>query len=297
VHGGSTRAAAKLPVLVAVVLALSLFVGCTVPRPPGEGTIRYRDQVFASVGVTQDLTYGTAPDGQGNPVDLKLDLYQPTGDTVSKRPALIWVHGGGYVAGDKSNAAAEATYFARRGYVGVAINYRLLAPAPCGGTPSPSPECVAAAYAAQHDAQAAVRWLRANAATYRIDTSRIAMGGQSAGAITSLLVGWRPEDPGTSGNPGFSSAIPAAVSVSGGTPTNQFIEAGDASALFFHGSEDHTVPYIWAVQNAVAMYNAGILTVLEEFQGAGHNLGQTDLIREQSDYFLYFAMDLAHAQQ
>ena len=249
--------------LVALALGATLLAGCTVPRPPGDGTLRYRDQVFSGVTATTDITYGSAPGADGNPVALKLDLYQPTGDTAAKRPALVWVHGGGFTMGDKSSGRARATFFARLGYVAVSINYRLLSPDGCGGNPNPTPVCQNAALEAQHDAQAAVRWLRANAATYRIDTSRIAMAGASAGAVTSVLAATHSEDPGTSGNPGFASDIRAAVSVSGGMPTNELIDAGDAPTLFIHGTEDRVVPFAWALQNATAMYNLGILTVLE----------------------------------
>jgi dipeptidyl aminopeptidase/acylaminoacyl peptidase len=280
--------------LVALALGATLLAGCTVPRPPGDGTLRYRDQVFSSVSVTNDLTYGSAPDADGNPVTLKLDLYQPAGDTAAKRPALVWVHGGGFTMGDKSSGRARATFFARLGYVAVSINYRLLSPDGCGGNPDPTPVCENAALEAQHDAQAAVRWLRANAATYRIDTNRIAMAGSSAGAVTSVLAATRSEDPGTSGNPGYPSTIRAAVSISGGVPTNEFINQGDAPTLFIHGTEDHVVPFEWAVQNAAAMYNLGIFTVLEPIEGAGHGLlaDYSALIDEQSDYFLWFAMGL-----
>jgi para-nitrobenzyl esterase len=187
-----------------------------------------------------------------------------------------------------------ATFFAQLGYVAVSINYRLLSPDGCGGNPDPTPVCQNAALEAQHDAQAAVRWLRANAATYRIDTSRIAMGGGSAGAVTSVLAAIHSEDPGTSGNPGYPSNIRAAVSVSGGVPTNDLINKGDAPTLFIHGTEDHVVPYAWAAQNAAAMYRLGIFTVLEPIEGAGHGLPADygPLIREQSDYFLWYAMDL-----
>jgi len=280
--------------LAALALGAALLTGCTVPRPPGDGSLRYRDQVFSSVTTTTDLTYGSAPDADGNPVTLKLDLYQPAGDTIAKRPVLVWVHGGGFTMGDKSSGRAMATFFAHLGYVAVSINYRLLSPDGCGGNPDPTPVCQNAALAAQHDAQAAVRWLRANAATYRIDTSRIAMGGASAGAVTSVLVATHSEDPGTSGNPGYPSNIRAAVSVSGGMPTNDLIDEGDSPTLFIHGTEDQVVPYIWAVQNAAAMYSLGIFTVLEPIEGAAHGLpadyGQ--LIDEQSDYFLWFAMGL-----
>jgi dipeptidyl aminopeptidase/acylaminoacyl peptidase len=280
--------------LVALALGATLLAGCTVPRPPGDGTLRYRDPVFSAVTTTPDITYGTAPDADGNPVALKLDLYQPTRDTIAKRPALVWVHGGGFTMGDKSSGRARAIFFAQLGYVAVSINYRLLSPDGCGGNPNPTAVCMNAALEAQHDAQAAVRWLRANAATYRIDTSRIAMGGASAGAVTSVLAATHSEDPGTSGNPGYPSNIRAAVSVSGGMPTNDLIDKGDSPTLFIHGTEDPVVPYAWAVQNAAAMYNLGIFTVLEAIEGAAHGLAADygQLIDEQSDYFLWFAMDL-----
>ncbi|MEA2331380.1 MAG: para-nitrobenzyl esterase [Thermoleophilaceae bacterium] len=284
--------------LAALALGATLLAGCTVPRPSGDGPLRYRDQVFGNVTVTPNITYGSAPNAQGEPVDLKLDLYQPAGDTVAKRPALVWVHGGGFHQGSKSSGASKATFFAKLGYVAASIDYRLLAPAGCSQNPD-QPICTTAALAAQHDAQAAVRWLRANAVTHRIDTSRIAMGGGSAGAVTSLLVGWRSEDPGTSGNPGHSSAIRAAVSVSGGIPTSEYIDRSDPPTLFFHGTEDPVVPFGWAINNAAAMYSLGIFTVFESIDGAGHGLSgsHAQLINEQSDYFLYYAMDLPGAQR
>jgi predicted peptidase len=271
-----------------------LLAGCTLPRPEGAGTIRYRDQVFANVNVTRDIVYGNAPDANGNPVDLTLDLYQPVGDMVNQRPVVIWIHGGGFTIGDKSSGATEASFFARHGYVAASINYRLLSPTGCGGNPNPTPTCEQAALGAQHDAQAAVRWFRSKAGTYGIDTSRIAVAGSSAGAVTSLLVDWRSEDPGTSGNPGFPSTVRAAVSISGGAPTNEWIDGNDPPAIFFHGNADRTVPFNWAVSNASAMYEAGIFTVLEVFD-AGHGLGWTTEIQNQSDYFLYYAMNLENA--
>ena len=63
---------------------------------------------------------------------------------------------------------------------------------------------------ATEDARAAVRAMRAYAAQYRIDSSRIALSGDSAGAITSLWLGYRKgraQQNGTSGNPGFSSDV------------------------------------------------------------------------------------------
>jgi acetyl esterase/lipase len=287
----------RLGLLGIVVLVSALVSGCTIPRPPGEAPLRYRDIVSTNVSKSADVQYGTAPDRAGNPVALKLDLYQPTGDRVARRPVIIWVHGGGFSAGDKSDGTDWSTAFARRGFVAISLGYRLLARVACGGTGPVPDECYSAAYGAQHDAQAAVRWLRSHAAFLGIDPDRIAMGGESAGAVTSLLVGWRPEDPGTSGNPGPPSDIRAAVSVAGGLPINDYITPGDAPSMFFHGTADPTVPFSWTKSNIARMFQQGVLAPVLPFNGEGHSLfgAHRDLIHEQSAYFLYFMMDLAHA--
>jgi para-nitrobenzyl esterase len=283
--------------LAPLLVLTALLAGCAVPRPPGDAPLRYRDLVFNNVTKTADVQYGTAPDLQGNPVALKFDFYQPTGDTVKRRPAIIWVHGGGFSAGDKSGGADWATAFARRGYVAISLGYRLLATGPCGGDQPVPKYCYDAAEGAQHDAQAAVRFLRRNADFLRIDPNRIAMAGESAGAVTSLLVGWRSDDPGTSGNPGFPSDIRAAVSVAGGLPINDYIGAGDAPAFFFHGTADPTVPFSWATTNIQAMTQNHLIVGLRPYDGEGHGVLGThrDEIHEQASYFLYFMMDLAHA--
>ena len=130
---------------------------------------------------------------------------------------MVWVHGGGFSGGDKTSGeiVSEATDMAKKGYFNVSINYRLYGPGCSAAGGGSQVGCIQAMIDAQHDAQAAVRFLRKNAATYKIDPNRIAMGGSSAGAITALHVAANSEDPGTSGNPGFSSAIKAAVSLSG----------------------------------------------------------------------------------
>lgn len=281
------------------VLALSVLVGCTVPRPPGNSPLRYRDQVFNSVSVTHDLQYGSAPDNSGNPVALKLDLYQPAGDAQTRRPAVVWVHGGSFCCGDKTSPEIVdlSNTFAKLGYVAVSINYRLLATQSCGGS-SLGGSCVTAALEAQHDAQAAVRWLRARASTYRIDPGRIGIGGSSAGAITATLVGLHSEDPGSSGNAGFPSSVGGFQSLSGGLPGGIFAGAGDAPGVLFHGTADGVVPYQWSADTAAAMLNAGVGAFLEPLQGAGHvpYAQYREQIVSQSDYFFYSVLDLAHAQ-
>jgi para-nitrobenzyl esterase len=284
---------------VAALVALAaaaLITGCTVPQPPGAAPLRYRDQVFNNVTVTSNLQYGSAPDAQGNPVPLMLDMYRPTGDTQTSRPALVWVHGGSFTGGDKTNIVPVdvANTFAKLGYVVVTINYRLLG-SNCVSNPS---GCTVAAIEAKRDAQAAVRWLRANAAIYGIDPTRIGIGGESAGAITATLVGLLSEDVGSSGNPGWPSTVGGFVSVSGGVPSGvNLANAGDAPGLFFHGTADTIVPFSWSVDTANAMVNAGVIAILELQEGAGHVpwAQYRSLYLQQADWFLYWELDLAHA--
>jgi dienelactone hydrolase len=289
----------KALVALVAVVAIGLITGCTVPRPAGNSPLRYRDAIFSSVVLNSNIQYGTAPDANNNPVPLTLDLYRPPlSDTQTKRPALVWVHGGGFSGGDKTNTVPVdvANTFAKQGYVVVSINYRLLGPG-CTANPGMA-SCTVAALEAQHDAQAAVRWLRANAATYGVDPTRIGIGGESAGAITATLAGVRSDDPGDSGNPGSSSRIGAFVSISGGVPNDAFIDAGDTPGLLFHGTADTVVPSQWSIDTAVALLHAGVPAFLQLQEGAGHvpYAQYRDLFVEQTDYFLYDALDLAHAR-
>lgn len=143
--------------------------------------------------------------GTGGKQVLKLDLAMPAeGD--GPFPAVVCVHGGGWVGGDRTQMAATITVLARCGYVAVSPDYRV---APGDRFP-----------AALEDCKAAVRWLRANAAKYRIKPDRIGAVGFSAGAHLACLLGvTRKEDglEGTGGNAGESSSVQAVVSFFGPT--------------------------------------------------------------------------------
>jgi acetyl esterase/lipase len=288
----------RLLLLFVVCVAL-VSAGCLhLITPPGPAPLRYRDAVLSDYTLTSDVTYGSAVDQQGQTVTLKLDVYEPVGDSVSSRPAIVWVHGGSFCCGDKTSPEIvdEATTFARKGYVNVSINYRL-SPDGCSAA-QPSQSCIQAIVDAMHDAQAAVRFLRANAATYGVDTNRIAIGGTSAGAITALNVGFNPDDPGSSGNPGYSSAVRAAVSLSGAQILGS-AGPGDAPSLLFHGTSDPLVPYSWAVNTVNGANKAGLISALTTWQGEGHvpYVEHRTQILDQTRNFLYWILDLAHAAQ
>jgi acetyl esterase/lipase len=270
----------------------------TAPSPTVPGT-RYEDEVFLEYRVERDIAYGSAPGADGAPVSLLLDLYEPVGDDAPARPALVWVHGGGFKNGDKAEGVPTvmSPLFAKLGYVVVSINYRLLAPASCNGANGVSPECYTAAIEGVHDGQAAVRWLRANADEYDIDVERIAIGGESAGAIIATGVGVYADQPGSSGNPDHPSDVDAWVSISGGVPQGLFVDASDAPGYLVSGTADDVVPYSWSVETANALTGVGVHNELTTLDGAGHVpvVEHGEQIQREAIAFLYEQLDLATA--
>ena len=76
---------------------------------------------------------------------------------------------------------------------------------------------------------------------------------------------------GHEGNPTPSSAISAAISLSGGVPgAAAYTGPGDAPALLFHGTADTIIPFGWSVETAVASLGAGVYVNLQPFPDAGH---------------------------
>jgi carboxylesterase type B len=287
----------RVGVLAVVVAVVAAGCGFQTMTPPGAAPLRYRDQVFDTVTTTSDVSYGRAVDQQGATVDLRLDVYEPAGDRNTARPAIVWVHGGSFSSGDKTSPeiVVEATEMAERGYVNVSIDYRLSSSG-CSAAGGDQTRCVQAMVDARHDAQAAVRFLRRNAATYRVDPDRIAIAGTSAGGITALHVGATADDPGTSGNPGYSSAVRAAVALSGANVLGRPQTAGDAPSLMFHGTADGVVPYQWAVDSLDDARAAGLVSSLTTFPGEGHvPFGHRDQILTETTNFLYWMLDIVHA--
>ena len=133
-------------------------------------------------------------------VELRLDLHLPAGP--GPHLVVVYIHGGGWVTGDK--AEGDGTRLIAMAAAGVAvasINYRL---APDAKHP-----------AQVHDAKAAVRWLRANGAEHGLDTARVATWGASAGGYIATMLGLTVGDREFEGSVGAhldqSSAIEAVV--------------------------------------------------------------------------------------
>jgi len=122
-----------------------------------------------NVQAIEGIVYSTPVENR----NLRLNLYRPKDD--NKYPVLLMIHGGGWSSGDLSMQIPMAQQIASHGYVAVPVEYRLSPEAPYP--------------AAVHDLKTAIRWIRANADLYKIDTARIAISGCSAGGQLAMLVG------------------------------------------------------------------------------------------------------------
>ncbi len=122
--------------------------------------------------------------------ELRMHIFRPPGHkAVDGRPCIVFFFGGGWTGGSPEQFFPQCAYFASRGMVAASAEYRVKSRH--GVTPF---ECVA-------DGRAAVRWLRANAASLGIDPQRIAAGGGSAGghvaAAAALIDCFDDSDQGT----------------------------------------------------------------------------------------------------
>lgn len=145
-----------------------------------------------SSALAQTPTFANVPYGDGHPAQV-LDVYVPAGlPAAARRPCIVWIHGGGWQSGDKF-PAGKAPPLVGLGFVVASINYRL-----SGVAPHP---------AQMHDCKAAIRHLRANAATYRISPLRMGVWGSSAGGHLAALMGASGDEPSVEGTVGGNLAF------------------------------------------------------------------------------------------
>jgi len=243
----------KLSLLLLIILPISIFAqnyaeGC-------DGS-RYAYEVFT--GFTKStVKYATAvPEN----ADLYVVIYQPENDAVTKRPLIIFAHGGSFISGNKSDMTPFCEYFSKRGFVVASIQYRLLA-----GFPTPT-AFTNAALKAVSDMKGSYRFFKsdaANANNYKIDTTKIFIGGLSAGAITALHASYLDEndniDPtvknlilasgGFSGNTGDAenrshadNDIFGTLNMSGAVLATGILDLDEPFLMSYHGDKDDVVP-------------------------------------------------------
>jgi acetyl esterase/lipase len=220
----------------------------------------------------------------------KLDIAVPDGD--GPFPAVVFVHGGGWQFGDKSNCPSVKV-LGKQDYVLASINYRL----------------IPAVYPAQiEDCKAAIRWLRAHAATYHIDGNRIGVWGSSAGGHLVALLGttnnlktydvgenlnfsskvqavcdfFGPADfTGTDGQVVQEGAAEQVIKLLGGSSPNfrelareaspiTYVDKSNPPFLIVHGMKDPIVPEAQSEALFEALHKAGVPVELVSLPEAGH---------------------------
>lgn len=163
---------------------------------------RYVDEVFTNVTVSSDVVYGTnitVMGGSPAPEQLKMDVYAPSGDTLSERPVVVYVHTGSFLpvpfnggcTGSKLDSAVVemCTQFAKRGFVAAAIDYRL-GWNPIGNQDERTGTLINAVYRGLQDTKNAVRYFRYSQDSlsnpYKIDPNQIMVVGQGSGGYIAL---------------------------------------------------------------------------------------------------------------
>jgi len=220
---------------------------------------RFRDfNFFSNWDLTSDVEFGAnTAVGSSQTQILKMDIYEPQGDNLQKRPLVIMAFGGSFISGQRSDVAYLCKVFAKLGYVSATIDYRV------GFFFPDQTTTTLAVVRAMHDMKAAVRYFYKDAQTsnnYRVDTNLIFVGGVSAGAITAIHAAYLDNDSeipsylypdtaglggvaGLSGNQGYSSKVAGVVSYSGTIGDTSWINTGDVPIMSIHKTGDQTVPF------------------------------------------------------
>jgi dienelactone hydrolase len=266
----TTRRPAIAGAAVAMVALVALLTGCM----PAEGRYSSVQHQTSELTTVANQVYGQAENYAGTVVPLKLDLYLPPAGGPSKRPTVVLVHGGSFSGGDKSNMAGAARGYAQRGYVAISLGYRL----DPGAASSPE-RYTAAAIDAIDDGLEAVRWLRSQATTYRIDPERIAVIGSSAGGAvalgTAIVNDPTPGGPLSAWSPRSTAAVSTGAHLTPGIDTGLVtFEAGDSPALMFHYDLDTATrnDAAYARRTCDGLVGAGITCRFVQQPGSGHTI-------------------------
>ena len=227
-----------------------------------------------------DIEYGQGATTTGS-IDLLLDIYQPDAACTAPRPTIFYVHGGGFVMGDKDDriVAALAPRITAEGFNFVSINYRLAGDAPVlspefqkvgqayadDGLLDPQDGLTTAILASFEDGVTALGWMERNAGTYCLDMTRLGYWGSSAGTFVTLQIAYslnqfdieRPE-------PRFVNAWWGVLL------RKSDLQPGEAPLLILHGEQDPVVPYQQSVDLAARADAVNVRHAFYTLVGAGH---------------------------
>ena len=274
----------KIIYLILMILCLSFIAQA---QNTNESLLKIADRYW----MQPDVVYGNA-----NNTPLKLDIWYPR-DNPNPTPALVYIHGGGWIFGSKEGAVYQLLPFLEKGWRVVNVEYRMasnsLAPA------------------AVEDTRCALRWVFRNAKQYNFDKSKIVLTGHSAGGHLSLITGMLP-DGGALDNNCYASEkygdekmkVAAIINWYGITDVGDiiqgenlknygamwmgsqrnaaeiaktvspltYIRAGLPPVLTIHGDKDDVVPYSHATRLKTALDKAKVTNKLHTIKGGGHGM-------------------------
>lgn len=227
-------------------------------------TTRYLAPSFA-VDRAGDIAFGQARNEKGILETLTLDVYLPHGDTQALRPAIMWVHGGGFTYGnDKRQRYVPmfADAFAARGYVGFAPDYRVRT--------HPEDDRAGALRDAVQDIRMALQWLRVHSSGYGVDPSHIALAGGSAGGMTVIALVNDPAQPIDSTRDGVFALLDMWGSLASTQRPFVYVNPSGPPTLLIHGTADKLVPYQNSLAYARELEQAGVPQQLLTLPDAPH---------------------------
>ncbi len=235
---------------------------------------------------------------------LQVDIYGA--DAIVKKPAILLLHGGGWVSGSRAECADAANLLAPQGYVCFAVTYRLVK-----GDKNRYPAQI-------DDVQRAVRWIRANADKYGVNPDKIgALGGSAGGHLAALLGTADTRDNSDTALADYSSRVQCVVDLFGPTdfvpmidgtepgtteqavltqgflgplPENAknyrdaspitHVDAKSSPFLIFHGGKDKLVPLEQSQKLDEALRKVGVESKLVIFPNAGHGYSSPILLMQ-----------------
>jgi acetyl esterase/lipase len=269
----------RLAVYLALCLCLQGY------SQPGVSS-RCRDYIYTNITIRKGLPYAAIIPEGAREKRYRFDFYEATSDSTLNTPLIIWMHGGGFKFGSKRQKSIRmwSKSFAKRGYVCAAINYRLSKKNPLKNFDALVKGC----FDAVQDLALAIEFFKANADKYRIDTAKIILAGNSAGAIVALQAAYssNAELSGLTNNknsftlsPRSPIAVAAVISFWGAIFDTSWLVNAAAPIVSVHGRKDRVVPY---KSNGSSLYGSYLIhqkadslnipNSLKTYESVGHEL-------------------------